>query len=49
MGSVDSNLTVRHEKIRPSAVANTEKHINMTNERPRGIKNGMTRWEKYVY
>ena len=27
--------TVRHEKIRPSAVANTEKHINMTNERPR--------------
>ena len=41
--------TVRHEKIRPSAVANTEKHINMTNERPRGIKNGMTRWEKYVF
>ena len=40
--------TVRHEKIRPSAVANTEKHINMTNERPRGIKNGMTRWEKYM-
>ena len=34
---------MRHEKIRPSAVANTEKHINMTNERPRGIKNGMTR------
>ena len=43
MGSVDSNR--RHEKIRPSAVANTEKHINMTNERPRGIKNGMTRWD----
>ena len=32
--------TVRLEKIRPSAMANTEKHINMTNERPRGIKNG---------
>ena len=44
----DLLIQVRLEKIRPSAVANTEKHINMTNERPRGIKNGMTRWEEYM-
>ena len=44
----DLLIQVRLEKIRPSAVANTEKHINMTNEMPRGIKNGMTRWEEYM-
>ena len=45
----DLLIQVRLEKIRPSAVANTKKHIYMTNERPRGIKNGMTRWEEYGY
>ena len=42
----DLLIQVRLEKIRPSAVANTEKQ--MTNERPRGTKNGMTRSEEYM-